>query len=86
MPNYEFTCGSCGHLFTKILKIDERDDEQTCPECHSTECERSASTYSSTRFRGVHFKGQVEGGKPQQTYHLGYKTKVNKWGFNQTSG
>jgi len=85
MPNYEFVCEDCDHVFAKIMKIDERDEPQTCPECQSTKCMRNASTYASMKFHDKHFKGQVEGDtRNPQTHHLGYKTKTTRWGFNRT--
>ncbi|MCL2475326.1 MAG: zinc ribbon domain-containing protein [Chloroflexi bacterium] len=85
MPKYEFTCEECGHTFTKIMKIDERDDQQTCPECQSPKCVRGASSYARMNFHSYHFKGQVEvDARNPSTHHLGYKTKTTKWGFNQT--
>ncbi|MGB9802748.1 FmdB family zinc ribbon protein [Desulfofundulus sp.] len=34
MPVYDFKCNSCGHKFTVLVGIDERD-RVTCPQCQS---------------------------------------------------
>jgi putative FmdB family regulatory protein len=34
MPVYDYRCGECNHVFTKMKPIDERRTD-TCPECKS---------------------------------------------------
>ena len=40
MPNYEYECKICSHLFDHILSVAKRFDPRswTCPECHEPEC------------------------------------------------
>ncbi len=84
MPNYEFACKDCGHSFNKILKVDDRNKTQTCPECGSENAERSYGSFMVPNYRKLHFKGQArEAGKNPKTVHLGYKTKPTRWGFSK---
>jgi len=39
MPIYEYTCRACGQSFEKRLKVEERQQTQTCPECGHIEAE-----------------------------------------------
>lgn len=39
MPIYEYTCRACGTSFEKRLKVEERQQKQTCPECGRVEAE-----------------------------------------------
>lgn len=34
MPSYDFQCQKCGHKFTEMISIKDRD-KVTCPECKS---------------------------------------------------
>lgn len=34
MPTYDFKCEECGHVFTVLCKISERESQE-CPECKS---------------------------------------------------
>lgn len=33
MPTYDFVCKGCENHFTRILKIDNRDEPTKCPDC-----------------------------------------------------
>jgi putative FmdB family regulatory protein len=37
MPLYSYKCGSCGHEFSEVLKIDDRKTpcESNCPDCET---------------------------------------------------
>lgn len=39
MPMYDFRCKKCGHKFTVITGINDRD-KVTCPECRTREVEQ----------------------------------------------
>lgn len=43
MPNYDFSCDSCGHEFTENVPIDKRDNPRPCPECGKTNTKRGVS-------------------------------------------
>lgn len=40
MPNYEYECKICGHLFDHILSVAKRFDPRSwvCPNCEQSEC------------------------------------------------
>jgi len=40
MPNYEYECKICSHLFDHILSVAKRFDPRswTCPNCKQAEC------------------------------------------------
>lgn len=41
MPEYEYSCSSCGKKFTVAMSISEHDKRQVrCPECQSQELEQ----------------------------------------------
>lgn len=40
MPMYEYGCESCGAIFDKRVKLADRNKEQECPECGSTDVGR----------------------------------------------
>lgn len=43
MPNYDYSCDSCGHEFTELVPIAERDDAQRCPKCETLGSKRKVS-------------------------------------------
>jgi putative FmdB family regulatory protein len=43
MPNYGFTCGSCGEEFDQIVPYEKRDDLLECPKCGKTKGKRQIS-------------------------------------------
>lgn len=55
MPTYDFECGSCGHSYERNLKIAERDNPQTCPECSGSEVKRiiGAPKFSTSEALGL---------------------------------
>ena len=55
MPIYEYKCLSCGHLFEKIVKLNEKPD---CPECESAELEKqfTAAAVSTSKSRSRNFQ------------------------------
>jgi putative FmdB family regulatory protein len=83
MPNYEFACGGCAHVFCVILKIDDRENTQKCPECGSENTNRNTGSFATPRFQGSHFKSQVESPKPTKKVHLGFKSRPKRWGFSK---
>jgi len=78
MPLYDFKCEKCGNEFECQLKVAERDNPQKCPECGSQETKRAFGSFITPSFRGVHFKSQVEGGKPKRTLYPPTKPKYVK--------
>lgn len=40
MPYYDYQCTSCGHEFSKVLTIKERNKpiDEPCPECETSNC------------------------------------------------
>jgi putative FmdB family regulatory protein len=46
MPLYEYLCGQCGHEFSDVLKISERDNptEEPCPCCEGHYVQKVVST------------------------------------------
>ena len=55
MPIYEYKCLGCGHLFEKIVKLNEAPN---CPECDSGELEKqfTVAAVSTSRTRDKSFK------------------------------
>lgn len=39
MPTYDFRCADCGHRFTKMVSISEKD-KVTCPACQGQKVEQ----------------------------------------------
>lgn len=39
MPNYDFRCAECGHRFTKMVSISEKD-KVACPACRGKKVEQ----------------------------------------------
>ncbi len=78
MPNYEFECAACGHHFELLLKVDERDKPQKCPQCGGEKAKRLPGGFTVPRHRGVHFKVQVERGKVTSKYYPKAKPKYPK--------
>ncbi|MBF7082152.1 zinc ribbon domain-containing protein [Desulfallas sp. Bu1-1] len=39
MPTYDFRCGQCGHKFTVLVSISEKD-KVTCPACGAGKIEQ----------------------------------------------
>lgn len=37
MPTYSYKCGDCGHSFDAFKKIADREEPETCPNCHKTD-------------------------------------------------
>lgn len=48
MPIYEYKCETCGKIFEKFQKINERQDSIKCPVCGSNETKRILSCFSYT--------------------------------------
>lgn len=70
MPIYDYECKACGHVFDEKRKIDERDNPIDCPKCGGKEAKRQMGGFSLPKYRGKHFKSQVEpGAKPHKTYY-----------------
>ena len=57
MPLYEYECTNCGHAFSHVTKVDERDKIK-CPKC-KTLAMRKFSSNQSFIFKG---KGQYKSG------------------------
>jgi putative FmdB family regulatory protein len=49
MPLYEFSCGSCRKKFTVLCSINDRDNEQQCPNCSATSSQRLVSRVKMVR-------------------------------------
>jgi putative FmdB family regulatory protein len=81
MPIYEYKCRACGHLFEKIVKLNEMPN---CPECDGSELEKqftiaSVST-SKTRSRSV-AKARARAGavkKEKDVAQAEYERKVRE--------
>ena len=54
MPIYEYKCLSCGHLFEKIVKLNETPD---CPSCNGNALEKqfTMAAVSTTKSRSKSF-------------------------------
>ena len=55
MPIYEYKCLACGHLFEKIVKLNESPN---CPQCNAAELEKqfTVAAVSTTRSREKSFQ------------------------------
>lgn len=55
MPIYEYKCLACGHLFEKLVKLDEKPN---CPACDSADLEKqfTMAAVSTTRSRSRNFQ------------------------------
>ena len=81
MPIYEYKCRACGHLFEKIVKLNETPG---CPECDGSDLEKqftiaSVST-SKTRSRSV-AKARAKAGavkKEKDVAQAEYERKVRE--------
>lgn len=78
MPNYEFECAGCGHHFELLLKIDERDKPQKCPQCGGEKAKRLPGGFMVPRHRRDYFKSQVERGKVTSKHYPKAKPKYPK--------
>lgn len=47
MPVYEFECTKCKTVFEVMGGYSEREKEQTCPKCGSTEVRQAISLFSA---------------------------------------
>ena len=47
MPLYEYLCRACNHSFEMLRRMSDADSELQCPRCHSTEVERTFSTFAA---------------------------------------
>ncbi|MBU4532906.1 MAG: zinc ribbon domain-containing protein [Eubacteriales bacterium] len=45
MPIYDFKCYSCGHRFTVLRSVSEKDNA-SCPKCKGTEVKQVVSPFS----------------------------------------
>lgn len=50
MPIYENRCNQCETIFTHLSKVDDRNSEQQCPDCGSTDTELKVSA-TKTNFK-----------------------------------
>lgn len=46
MPLYEYQCQACGHRFTMLVKMAEKDEQRSCPECKEEQCKRMLSSFA----------------------------------------
>ncbi len=46
MPLFEYRCEKCEKRFERLLKHDERENPQSCPECDSKNCKKMISQTS----------------------------------------
>ena len=55
MPIYEYKCLGCGHLFEKIVKLNETPD---CPKCDSNNLEKqfTVAAVSTSKTRAKSFQ------------------------------
>lgn len=47
MPLYDYLCRQCGATFEKLRRMQDADEDLTCPRCESSNVERMLSTFSS---------------------------------------
>jgi len=47
MPIYEFKCSGCGDLFEVMGSYAEREKQQACPKCGSTDVKQAISLFSA---------------------------------------
>jgi len=45
MPVYEFQCRSCEHRYDDLMSLDASIDDQTCPECASSDVTKLVSRF-----------------------------------------
>ncbi len=48
MPLYEYRCSQCGNTFEMLRRMQEADQDLTCPSCESEKVERLISTFART--------------------------------------
>ena len=67
MPTYDFKCGSCGHLFERLLPISDNSN-QKCPVCGKN-TQRLISSGIGLIFKGSGFyvNDYRKKGKPEKT-------------------
>ena len=47
MPMYEYGCKSCNGTFTKLRRMDQSDNDISCPTCGTEEIQRKLSVFAS---------------------------------------
>jgi putative FmdB family regulatory protein len=47
MPMYEYACQSCQGTFTKLRRMDQNDQDISCPSCGTEEVKRKLSVFAS---------------------------------------
>ena len=47
MPVYEFECSQCKNVFEVMGGYEEREKQQACPKCGSTEVKQAISLFSA---------------------------------------
>lgn len=52
MPNYDFQCDLCAHVFERLLPMVRRNDTQACPACPAGLAEKIQPTAPGTSFKG----------------------------------
>lgn len=52
MPMYDYKCPKCGIEFERVVRHDERDTPQTCPDCGHEDVSRSMSKGTSFILKG----------------------------------
>lgn len=55
MPIYDFKCSGCGHKFTVLVSVSEKD-KLTCPKCKDRNIKQVISSFSSYG-RGASYGG-----------------------------
>ncbi len=48
MPIYEYKCVKCGNKFELLQKMDEGNNDITCPKCGTSKPKKLFSTFSSS--------------------------------------
>lgn len=52
MPIYVLHCQDCGKRYERIMKVDEKLEENPCPECDSKNIGKIISSFSDFKIMG----------------------------------
>ena len=86
MPTYTYNCKNCGHEFTEIRKLSEREIpiNSPCPECGQDNC--ISQSLSSFLLGDPFIHGSPENRKPPKDFKEGILDRVKKQPGKTTEG